>query len=280
MAAAAGLSSGSAREPVVPEPAASSTADRETAARETADRETANPEAGLAEPAASVPVAPEPAERATGESAIAVPDTIPELQTARDSTNAVPDPVPDPQTAGDSTNAVPDPVPDFQPEEDGPAGHTGKSRDPALLAVAAIVACLVALVGALAIVTHGFRPKTVLTYRPAAVFSLRAGDCINSSPNGLSVTVLSCATPHDAEVFATFRLTGSSWPGAAAVQKESGSACASRIGGYLNPQFANAGFAQEYVYPDQQAWQAGVRTVVCEVRPPTGQVTGSVRKGS
>ena len=66
--------------------------------------------------------------------------------------------------------------------------------------VVLVVLALAAAAGVLAVTTHGFRPKTVVTYRRAAVFGLRAGDCLNSSQNGLSVTILSCATPHEAEV--------------------------------------------------------------------------------
>ncbi len=161
------------------------------------------------------------------------------------------------------------------------ASGTGRASGGNRLAVAAVVVGIIALAGvaagALAVATHGFRPKSVVQYRLAAVFSLRPGDCINSSPNGRSVTVLSCATPHDGEVFATFSLTMSSWPGTAAVQSQASSGCLSRVAGYVNPQFANAGLAQEYFYPDQLAWQAGVRTVVCEISAPAGQLTGSVR---
>ena len=154
-------------------------------------------------------------------------------------------------------------------------------RDVSPLAVAGIILGILALVGAavgvLAVITHGFRPKTVITYRPAAVFRLRPGECINSAGNGLNVTVLSCATPHDAEVFATFSLPEGPWPGASAVQQDAGNGCDSRLGGYLNPQLATAALGQEYVYPNQAAWQAGERTVVCEVRSVSGQLTGSVR---
>jgi hypothetical protein len=157
----------------------------------------------------------------------------------------------------------------------------GKKRRRRGFGVAAFVLVVVVLAGAavggLAVVTHGFHRKTVVTYRPAAVFRLRPGECVNVGPNGQSVMVLSCATPHDAEVFATFPLPASSWPGGAAVQQDASSGCASRLGGYLNPQLANAGLDQEFFYPDQEAWQAGTRTVVCEVRAPTGQLTGSVR---
>jgi hypothetical protein len=162
--------------------------------------------------------------------------------------------------------------------------ETRESRDVSPLAVAAIILIVIALVGVavgvLAVATHGFHKKTVVTYRPAAVFKLRPGDCINSAPNGLTVTVLSCGTPHDAEVFATFALPKSSWPGNTAVEQAAGTACASRLGGYLNPDLASAGLAQEFVYPNQTAWQAGERTVVCEVSSSTGKLTGSVRKVS
>jgi hypothetical protein len=156
-----------------------------------------------------------------------------------------------------------------------------KRRNVSPLAVAGIILGVIALVGAavgvLAVITHGFKPKTVITYRPAAVFGLRPGECINSTGNGLNVTVLSCATPHDAEVFATFSLAKGTWPGDSAVQQEAGNGCESRLGSYLNPQLATADLTQEYVYPNQAAWQAGERTVVCEVRAVSGQLTGSVR---
>jgi len=95
--------------------------------------------------------------------------------------------------------------------------ETRESRDISPLGVAAIIVGVIVLVGVavgvLAVATHGFHKKTVVTYRPAAVFKLRPGDCVNSAPDGLAVTVLSCGTPHDAEVFATFDLPASSWPG-------------------------------------------------------------------
>jgi hypothetical protein len=79
-------------------------------------------------------------------------------------------------------------------------------------------------------------------------------------------------------VFATFRLTGTSWPGSTAIQADANSGCMSRVASYVNPQIANAGLTEEYVFPDQQAWQAGVRTVVCEISATSGQLTGSVRQ--
>ena len=159
-------------------------------------------------------------------------------------------------------------------------GEEGR-RDVSPLAVAGIILGVIALVGVaagvLAVLTHGFRPKTVVTYRPAAVFGLRPGQCVDSGSDTLQFTVLSCTRPHDAEVFATFSLPAAAWPGASAVQADAGDGCASRLDSYIDPQLAAAGLTQDYVYPNQAAWQAGERTVVCEVRAESGQLTGTVR---
>ena len=168
-----------------------------------------------------------------------------------------------------------------------PAEETGDwdaeevSRDVSPLAVVGIILGVIALVGVaagvLVVVTHGFRHKTVVTYRPAAVFGLRPGQCVNSGSDALNATVVSCARPHDAEVFAVFTLPAASWPGASAVRVDADNGCASRFGGYIDPQLATASLTQEFVYPNKVAWQAGQRTVVCEVSATDGRLTGSVR---
>ena len=154
-------------------------------------------------------------------------------------------------------------------------------RDVSPLAVVGIVFGFIALVGVavgvLALVTHGFRHKTVITYRPAAVFRLTPGQCVNSGSDALKFTVLSCSRPHDAEVFAAFALPAGPWPGTSAVRADAGNGCVSRLNSYIDPQLATASLTQEYVYPNQAAWQAGERTVVCEVSAVNGRLTGSVR---
>lgn len=132
-------------------------------------------------------------------------------------------------------------------------------------------------VGTVAVLTHGFKKPVKTIYHEATVFRLHPGECIDI-PNGSSPTVVPCTVPHDAEVFGTFTLPGSAWPGRAAVQAEAGDRCGSRLTAYLNPQLAIS-LTQTYVYPGQVDWNAGTRTVVCEVRAVSGQLTGSVRGG-
>ena len=250
MAAPAGVSSGSAPEPVVPEAAAT-----EPLALESAVPEPSGPASG--ENAAAM-VVPEPSEPGPGETMAA---------------SAVPEP--SEPAYGENAAVSADPEPEPPADE-----RARKGRGVSWLVTAGVVLVVIAVAaaaGALAVATHGFRPKVIVRYRPAAVFSLRAGECVNSSSNGLSVTILSCATPHEADVFATFSLAGSAWPGSAAVQQQASNGCTDRIASYLNPQLLNAGLSEEYVYPNQDAWQAGVRTVVCEVSSTTGPLSGSVR---
>jgi hypothetical protein len=140
-----------------------------------------------------------------------------------------------------------------------------------LLAGAAIIGGAFAIVGSL---THGFKKPVIITYKKSAVFSLRTGECVD--PNGQAASIVSCGTPHEAEVFATFTLPASTWPGTAKVRKAASSGCAGQLTGYLNPQLATS-LATTYVYPDSVAWRAGTRTVICEVRATKGELTGSVR---
>ena len=168
-------------------------------------------------------------------------------------------------------------------EEIGDGDAEEVRRDVRPLAVVGIILGIIALVGVaagvLVVVTHGFRPRTVVTvtYRPAAVFGLRPGQCVTTGSNALKPTVVSCARPHDAEVFAVFSLPAAPWPGASAVRADADNGCASRLGSYIDPQLATAGLAQEFVYPNRDAWQANQRTVVCEVSATEGRLTGSVR---
>ena len=156
------------------------------------------------------------------------------------------------------------------------SGARGRSLAITGLVLAGLWTVAAAVVAA-AVITRPPPPKPVTL---PLVFSLRAGQCLDSGANGLSgVHVLSCAQAHDAEVFATFRVTGSRYPGAAALQQRARQGCVSRLSGYLNPQLAAASLAQSFVYPDAGAWSAGERTVVCTVRSTSGPLVGSVRSG-
>ena len=164
-----------------------------------------------------------------------------------------------------------------EPDGPGPALPSPRRGPRLLLALGFVLLAVAILGGAVAVVgsvTHGFKRPVKVSYTTSPVFSLKTGDCID--PQGQSYTLISCDSPHVAEVFATFSLTGTAWPGSTKVAAAASSGCATRLTGYLNPQLA-VSLANNYVYPDATAWQAGTRTVICEVRAASGELTGSVR---
>ena len=154
-------------------------------------------------------------------------------------------------------------------------GRGGHGMAMAGLFLSAAWVIIAVAIGTVGVVTHGFHKPVTIKYREAAVFTLHEGDCVDS-PNAQLVSILPCSTPHEAEVFATFALPASPWPGTTAIATAASSGCGTRLNGYLNPQLAIS-LTQSYVYPDQIAWTAGTRTVVCEVRASSGNLTGSVR---
>lgn len=255
-------------------------AEAETSGPEASERRTA--EAGTAEAGTAEAVPVQAADKAEQEAAPAgvIPAEVVPPQAEPAGEERVPAGPADATSAGTEKAGTAGTEP---AEETGDWDAEEVRRDVRPLAVVGIILGVIALVGVaagvLVVVTHGFRPRTVVTvtYRPAAVFGLRPGQCVNTGSDALKPTVVSCARPHDAEVFAVFTLPAAPWPGASAVRMDADNGCASRLDSYIDPQLATAGLAQEFVYPNRDAWQASQRTVVCEVSATEGQLTGSVR---
>ena len=171
----------------------------------------------------------------------------------------------DPSGAGDSSGA-------------SPGGPPRRRRSRAALLIGGLaVVCLIGLGSFAAVLLLHGRPHAAPAALPS-VFRLRTGECANSGPAGVaSPTVVPCGQPHDAEIYARFGLAGSHWPGTAAIGALARRGCTARLSSYLNPQLATAVLAESYVFPDQGAWNAGERTVICEIRSTAGKLTGSVR---
>jgi hypothetical protein len=135
-----------------------------------------------------------------------------------------------------------------------------------------------AAVAALAYLTHGFRPHERVQYRPAAAYSLQPGECLNGDPNATSFTTVACGSTHQVEVYGRFDLSSASaYPGVSQLRLEAAQGCQVQLTSYADPKLANIGFSEEYVYPDQPAWAAGERTVICMARFGSG-ISGSIRK--
>jgi hypothetical protein len=110
-----------------------------------------------------------------------------------------------------------------------------------------------------------------------SVTKLKPGNCINGL-NGIGsiedLPVVSCALPHEGEVYAVFELPAGPWPGDTAVQEQSEKRCSAELKTYA-PKAADT-VEVLYLHPLQLSWSRD-RGVTCVATDEGGKSTGSVR---
>jgi hypothetical protein len=117
-----------------------------------------------------------------------------------------------------------------------------------------------------------------------SVFSLQAGDCFqNPSGNQPSlgvkqVTAVSCATPHDAQVIAQLPVTGSAYPGKAAFHAQALSGCKASDAAVVDQAQLTDTMNLIWLYPEEQAWIDGHRTISCVIVDSSADLTSSLLK--
>jgi hypothetical protein len=105
---------------------------------------------------------------------------------------------------------------------------------------------------------------------------MKVGDCINdaataSNPAGAepveveSVKIVPCTGPHDGEVAAVFRLTGSIMPPESELQRRASDGCKIRTRARINRDPAGSRLGNSYYYPTDESWRQGDRTVTCVI---------------
>jgi hypothetical protein len=114
------------------------------------------------------------------------------------------------------------------------------------------------------------------------VFSLTVGDCFNNpatTQDVSAVTAEPCDQPHSAQIYAKFNLTGSglSYPGTDTVTQLASTGCGTRTGN-IDRSKATDAMTVHFLFPDQNAWLGGRRTVSCMVVDPVGDVNYSLLK--
>ncbi len=121
------------------------------------------------------------------------------------------------------------------------------------------------------------------TPRPTRISDLAVGDCTlenSAAADGESVSevsVVNCETPHDREVISI----GQSSLGAydeTALTSEIDTACSTALIEYMGGSVGD--FSTSYMYPSQNAWDAGNHSYYCFATTKDGsQSTGSVKNG-
>lgn len=144
-----------------------------------------------------------------------------------------------------------------------------------------VVVLVVAIVAANAGKATRSATTGVITHRGHMnAFSLRVGDCFDN-PAGAhtvnSVTAIPCDQPHNAQIYAKFRLTGSdlSYPGPAVVSQRALSGCNARIGS-VDKAMTTSAMTVRILLPEKTSWTAGQRTVNCMIVNPTATLTTSL----
>ena len=112
------------------------------------------------------------------------------------------------------------------------------------------------------------------------VFSLEPGDCFSASPSGelANVEIVGCNEPHTYEVYATFNLSGSVWPGTYTVDSLADDGCFARFKSFVGISYENSEWYISSLVPTKDSWeQLDDREIVCLIKPNFGAVAGSAR---
>ena len=124
------------------------------------------------------------------------------------------------------------------------------------------------------------RTGTVTAGGTVTAQDLRAGDCLAALPEGETRTLklVPCAQPHRAEVFTSFPLSGSRFPGADEVDRLGAGGCLERLSLHVGPTRADD-YEVHYMFPTAHSWSLGDRQVHCllSARDGTMLPPGSTR---
>jgi hypothetical protein len=150
-----------------------------------------------------------------------------------------------------------------------------------------ILAVVAGLVAAVVLQPNGQPHRSASTGHITAkgtmnIWSLRAGDCFqnpNADQTLLGVTYVTagpCTRPHNAQIFAEFSPTGSSFPGNTALDKQASLGCQARIAGNVDKSKITDAMSLNYLVPQEQSWADGHRTITCFIFDPTSGLTSSL----
>ncbi|WP_199545715.1 DUF4190 domain-containing protein [Streptomyces sp. N35] len=93
------------------------------------------------------------------------------------------------------------------------------------------------------------------------------------------INIVPCAGPHDSEVYGSFRLEHSTFPGQGAIEDVAAERCATQLDEYVVDADALPGnVVFDFISPTQESWNVGDREVTCVfVDEDGGKLTSSLR---
>jgi hypothetical protein len=112
------------------------------------------------------------------------------------------------------------------------------------------------------------------------VFTLQVGDCLNDGEVGDTVTAVPtvpCADPHDSEIYASYILGDTAFPGLDTIIAEADAGCLAGYTAFVGIDYLESRFDFSYYHPTESSWGNGDREILCLVYDPTGdQLTGTL----
>ena len=114
------------------------------------------------------------------------------------------------------------------------------------------------------------------------VQTLEVGDCFDDTTD-LSgeisdVPVVECSQPHDNEVYSTYDMTESTYPGFDVAADLADVGCVDRFAGYVGQSYELSDLDFAWLIPTDESWNNGDREVVCFLyRVDLGKITGSMK---
>jgi hypothetical protein len=120
----------------------------------------------------------------------------------------------------------------------------------------------------------------------AGVFALSPDECFQNPPANqtvlgiTSVTAVPCTTPHNAQVFAEFAATGTSYPGTAAIKRQADKGCHARLAGRVVNSRITSTMTLRFLYPLASSWTGGHRTISCLIVDAKPDLKSSLLRAS
>jgi len=120
------------------------------------------------------------------------------------------------------------------------------------------------------------------------VFSLKVGGCYNGVVTNTEeyievadVELVSCDDPHKNEVYAVFKLPGSSWKGDDYIFEQAEIGCVARFEAFVGIEYELSTLWADIIYPIEKSWkEKDDRKVKCNVTQESGMKVSGSAKGS
>jgi hypothetical protein len=115
-----------------------------------------------------------------------------------------------------------------------------------------------------------------------SVLSLTIGDCVMDADTPLSADLteiprVSCAEPHDSELYAIVSVDDGAYPGVDDLVSQGQTKCQALFADFVGIDFRSSMLDFHFYYPTPSSWVQGDRSIYCMVTDPGLTVVGTLQ---